>query len=117
MFGYDKGELLNKKIETLVPRRYSNTHASHRQEFDKNPQPRSMGTGVELFGQRKNGTEFPVEVSLSPFQSEHGRFVIAFIIDITIRRQQEVTLKQTLVEVERFAAELKASNAELENFA
>lgn len=117
MFGYEPGELVGKKIEILIPRRYSKQHENQRDSFQKNPHARSMGIGLDLFGRRKDESEFPVEVSLSPFSSGEGDFVIAFIIDITIRKRQEEFLKKTHRELQYYTEELKASNAELENFA
>ncbi len=84
-FGYDNGELVGKKIEILIPDRFSNTHVKHRDQFVKNPHARPMGQGMQLFAKRKDGIEFPVEISLSTFNIDNGSFVIAFIIDISER--------------------------------
>lgn len=92
-FGYNEDELLGKKIEILIPHRFQHNHLQHRSQFNANPHPRSMGVGLDLFGRKKDGSEFPVEVSLSPFQSEVGHFVIVFVIDNTIRKTQEDELK------------------------
>ena len=84
-FGYNnKEELTGKTIEVLIPRRYEHIHHKHRENYDKHPGNRSMGIGRDLFGLKKNGTEFPVEVSLSHYHTNEGRFVIAFVIDITL---------------------------------
>lgn len=115
MFGYGKGELLGQKIETLIPRKYSEKHVRHRQGFEKSPNPRSMGIGMDLHGLKKDGTEFPVEVSLSPFESENGKYVIAFIIDITIRRKQDDLLKKSNQELKYYTTELESVNTKLEN--
>ncbi|MGZ4056036.1 MAG: PAS domain S-box protein [Bacteroidia bacterium] len=118
MFGYAHDELLGKKIEELIPQRLAKKHIEHRDGFNHNPHPRSMGIGMNLFAKRKDNSEFPVEVSLSPFESSKGeKQAIAFIIDITIRKQQEDVLKKTHEDLQHSAEELKASNAELENFA
>src|SRR5690242_17343280 len=85
LFGYGKNELLNLKVEDLVPRRFVGKHVNNRENFNKSPHARTMGTGIDLFAQRKDGSEFPVEISLSPFTNDDGKFVIAFIIDITLR--------------------------------
>ncbi|MEY3243618.1 MAG: hypothetical protein RIR11_5057 [Bacteroidota bacterium] len=116
-FNYDDDELLGKKIETLIPHRFQHKHLQHRSQFNANPHPRSMGVGLDLFGRKKDGTEFPVEVSLSPFQSEAGHFIIVFVIDNTIRKTQENILKAQKKELEALTHALKASNKELENFA
>lgn len=114
MFGYAKGELNAKKIEVLVPRRLSDKHIKDRSGFNKDPQPRSMGVGRDLFAVKKDGTEFPVEISLSPFESENGKFVIAFVIDITVRKQSEEDLKKQRQELEKVSAQIKQLNVELE---
>ena len=116
-FGYNEDELLGKKIEILIPHRFQHNHLQHRSQFNANPHPRSMGVGLDLFGRKKDGSEFPVEVSLSPFQSEVGHFVIVFVIDNTIRKTQEDELKMQKKELEALTLALKTSNKELENFA
>lgn len=124
LFGYDKGELIQKKIETLVPQRISKIHKQHREKYNINPHARTMGTGFDLYGKRKNGSEFPVEISLSPYSSAKEKFVVAFIIDITIRKQEEERLKNYSVELEKqvedrtlilheAVAELEKTKAEL----
>ncbi len=88
-FGYDPGELVGKQIEVLIPQRLSERHVKHREKYVHNPYPRSMGQGLELYAKRKNGSEFPVEISLSNFSTDEGAFVIAFVIDITQRKKSE----------------------------
>lgn len=100
IFGYKKDELLGKKIELLVPKRLSDKHLEHREKYHGNPHARSMGAEMELNGLKKDGTEFPVEISLSPYSTSEGKFVIAFIIDITIRKQAEEKLKNYSGELE-----------------
>jgi PAS domain S-box-containing protein len=101
LFGYEKGELTGQKIEILIPRKLSEKHLESRTKFQQHPHPRSMGQGMELHGLKKDGNEFPVEISLSPYSTPEGRFVIAFIIDISIRKQAEDKLKNYSVELER----------------
>jgi PAS domain S-box-containing protein len=101
LFGYNNGELVSKKIETLIPQKFRGNHTHHRDSYNKNPHPRSMGKGMTLFGLRKDGTEFPVEISLSNYTHNDELFVIAFIIDITIRKQAEEKLKTYSVELEK----------------
>ena len=101
LFGYDAGALVGKKIELLIPARFGSKHADHRNKYVKNSKARSMGLGMELYGLRKNGEEFPVEISLSPYETQQGKFVIAFIVDITIRKQSEEQLKNYSVELEK----------------
>lgn len=114
LFGYSQGELLNKKIEILIPTRLAEDHVKLRHNYSGRPHARSMGAGMDLHGKRKDGTEFPVEVSLSPYNQESGTYIIAFIIDITVRKKSEETLKQQKAEVERLAGELKQANIGLE---
>ena len=101
LFGYERGELLEKKIEILIPKRLSKKHIDHREKYNHNPHARSMGAGAELNGLKKDGTEFPVEISLSPFTTPEGKFVIAFIVDITVRKQAEEKLKNYSAELEK----------------
>jgi PAS domain S-box-containing protein len=101
LFGYDKDELLGKKIEILVPQRYAAKHEAHRWNFNANPHARAMGSGRDLHGLRKNGSEFPVEISLSPYSVEEQKFIIAFIVDITLRKQAEDRLKNYSAELEK----------------
>jgi len=79
-FGYGKGELVGNKIEVLIPERFSKGHVSRRDQFNKSPQARPMGKGSKLFARKKDGGEFPVEISLSNFSIDNNKFVIAFII-------------------------------------
>lgn len=101
LFDYESGELIGKKIETLVPKRFSEKHLVHRENFNKCPHSRSMGAGSQLFGLRKNGTEFPVEISLSPYSTNTGNFVVAFIVDVTIRKQAEEKMKNYSADLEK----------------
>ena len=100
MFGYLEGELNGKKVEALVPSRFSNHH-HQRDKFTNSPHARPMGLGMDLFGSRKDKSEFPVEISLSPYIYEGQRFVIGFIIDITRRKEAEDRLKQYSAELEK----------------
>ncbi len=101
MFGYEKNELPGNSIEQLIPKRLAQTHKKHRTKYSGNPHARSMGSGLELFGLRKDGSELPVEISLSPYSTPEGKFVIAFIIDITVRKQAEEKLKNYSAELEK----------------
>ncbi|MBP9099069.1 MAG: PAS domain S-box protein [Ferruginibacter sp.] len=116
LFGYDNvDELLGKEIEMLIPARYSHKHHTHRTKYLKKPERRSMGVGRNLFAIKKNGTEFPVEVSLSHYHSQDGTFVIAFIIDISERKEIENAILQQKEQL--FANNLKIEelNNGLEN--
>lgn len=100
LFGYDGDELIGKKIEVLIPGRFSHAHVGHRDKFIAHPRARSMGAGMELYALKKNGEEFPVEISLSPYKNEDGSYVIAFIIDITQRKLAENQLKNYSADLE-----------------
>jgi protein-histidine pros-kinase len=89
LFGYRREELLGQRVETLVPDRYRDKHGSHRGRYFLSAKARPMGVGLELFGRRKNGSEFPVEISLSPIETEEGVLVASAIRDITDRKLAE----------------------------
>jgi PAS domain S-box len=101
-FGYSHGELDGQKIEVLIPMRFKKAHIQHRDNFHQhNPHSRPMGKGMDLFAVKKDGTEFPVEVSLSTYSNSEGRFSIAFVSDITIRKRSEEALVQLNAELEQ----------------
>ena len=85
MFGYNKQELVGKKVEELMPANNRRKHLSHRKTYMKHPSKRSMGIGKDLIGQRKNGSQFPVEISLNHFEIGSKKMVIAMVTDITKR--------------------------------
>ena len=94
LFGYQRGELLGKPVEVLVPQRFHDKHPAHRQNFFAEPRPRSMGEGLQLHGRRKDGSEFPVEISLSPIETEDGLLIASAIRDATERRRYEQALQE-----------------------
>ncbi|HXV98589.1 MAG TPA: PAS domain S-box protein, partial [Anaerolineae bacterium] len=94
LFGYTRHELLGQTIEVLMPLRFRDKHLTHRATYAKEARPRAMGIGLDLFGRHKDGREFPVEISLSPLQSEEGLLVISAIRDITWRKNMEVELDE-----------------------
>jgi PAS domain S-box-containing protein len=94
LFGYRRQELIGEPVEVLVPERFRDGHASSRHRYADDPHPRPMGSGLELRGRRKDGTEFPVEISLSPVATEAGTLVTAAVRDVTERKRLEWERRQ-----------------------
>lgn len=101
MFGYDRKELLGQHVESLLPERFHNSHIGHRKTFAENPTVRPMGSGLNLFGKRKEGSEFPVEISLSPVATASGMFVSTVIRDVTRRKLLEQQIMDARTAAER----------------
>ncbi len=106
IFGFDRKELIGKEVEILIPQRFQKNHVHHRNNYVESPKVRAMGAGMELFGKRKDGTEFPVEVSLSPIKVDDGEFmVMSAIRDITKQKETEAEIKKINENLEKIVKE------------
>src|SRR6187551_211182 len=114
MFGYTANELNGQAVEILIPGSFRPGHQALREGFHKKPSNRSMGANRDLFALKKNGEEFPVEISLSHYKKNDELFVIAFIVDITLRKEAERTLVKKQNELEKVTFEIRKLNTELE---
>ena len=100
LFGYNREELIGKLVEILVPERFTR-HSAHREAFVAHPEARMMGAGRDLFGRRKDGSEFPVEIGLNPIQTPQGTLVLATVIDITARKTAEEQARKSREQIDR----------------
>ncbi len=116
MFGYDRLEIIGQPVEILTPKRFRKRHIKHREGYNVDHPVRPMGIGLELYGLRKNGTEFPVEISLSPLETESGLLISAAIRDVTQRKRMEEDVQKLNEDLKQRAAQLEAANKELEAF-
>ena len=118
IFGYSKAEFLALSVDSLLPERFRKRHVGHRKGYDENPHVRKMGAGLELFGLKKDGSEFPVEISLSPIQYNEENLIIAAIRDVTDVKDIENALKELNhnleQKVEERTAELASANVSLD---
>ncbi len=114
-FGYDdQNELIGKKIEQLIPSRYHAQHTHHRDNYIQHPRPRPMGLGKDLFAIKKNGDEFPVEISLSNYKTNEESFTIAFVTEITKRKEYENAILQQKEQLAEINGKIEGLNEELE---
>jgi PAS domain S-box-containing protein len=125
MFGYNEGELVGQQLNILIPTNYHAGHGAHFNGFMKNKEKRQMGNGRDLYGARKNGNVFPLEAGLNPFEIYGKTFVMALVIDISVRKQQEEEIyklneelekkvKERTKELSKTVNELKVVNIELD---
>jgi PAS domain S-box-containing protein len=100
LFGYGRDEMLDKPVENLMPESFRQRHLEQRQGYFYKPRVRPMGTELDLYGKRKDGSEFPVDISLGPLEIEKDLFVVSVIRDITLRKQMEEELRRSRDELE-----------------
>ncbi len=113
-FGYSKAEVIHQPLEILLPPAIKSRHEDYREGYYEHPTPRSMGHGRDLYAQRKDGSVFPVEVSLSSYTVNNELFVIAFVINITVRKHQEEIVLRQKEELEQVTKEITQLNVSLE---
>ena len=125
-FGYNEDELIYKSISVLIPERFKQNHEKYHEQYFKHPVTRPIGVGRELFARRKDGTEFPVEISLSRYEVNGENFVMAFIINISVRKKAEaeilrlnnhleITVERRTKDLRKALEHLKASSGKLED--
>jgi PAS domain S-box-containing protein len=114
LFGYTRAELRDQSVDVLLPERFRSDHVRHRISYLTKPQARPMGADLELYGRRKDATEFPVDISLSPMESESGTLVIAAVRDVTERHEARKKLDESfdIVQRQRLFARLIAAQEE-----
>ena len=109
-FGYPRGELLGQSVEILVPERFRRTHPAHRKDYSERARVRQMGIGLELYGRRKDGSEFPVDIMLGPVETAEGRMVLSVIRDLSEKRKAEEALQRSEREKQYLEEELNTES-------
>jgi len=109
-FGYSRSELLGKPIELLVPERFRQSHPGHQNDYSHQPRVRPMGAGLELFGRRKDGSEFPVDIMLGPVEGAEGRVVLSVIRDLSEKRAAEEALRRSEQEIRYLEEEISTTH-------
>jgi PAS domain S-box-containing protein len=110
LFGYGRNELLGQSVEVLIPERFQQTHSKYRGEYTREPRMRPMGVGLELYGRRKDGSEFPVDIMLGPVERQSGRIVLTVIRDLSERKQYEEALRRSEEEKRYLEEELNTTH-------
>lgn len=113
-FGYSNGELIGNKIEKLIPAEFASRHVAHRENFVHEMQNRPMGIGMDLFAVRKDGSKFPVEISLSHYTTNENSFVVAFVNDISVRKKNEESILRQQQILQKYSEEVITLNQQLE---
>lgn len=116
LFGWAREQLAGQPIDQLLPQRYQSRHTAHLAAYFAAPRTRPMGVGLELFGRRRDDSEFPVDIMLSPLETDHGLEALAVIRDITERRAIEEQIRRLNVDLQLQNARLESANSELEAF-
>lgn len=101
LFQYEESELMDRKIDYLIPERFHNRHFGHHTKYMQKPQSRPMGIGLDLFAKRKDGSEFPVEISLGTYKIDDEFYIISFVNDISVRKENENSIKRLNTELEQ----------------
>lgn len=114
LFGYEQSLMKNLVVEDLIPQNLRNLHENNRAQYAKSPRTRTMGAEMDLFGLKNDGSVFPLEISLSPFQKDGQRYVTAFIVDVTHRKVNEQKIRKQNEELAEVHIELQKLNAALE---
>lgn len=116
MFGYSNTDVVGKSHDYLIPERFLTTHREYMKHYLEHPKTRPMGIGMDLYGKRKDGSEFPIEISLSYIETKSGILVMALVSDITIRKQIEEVINNRTKELEKLNTDLSEANKNLETF-